>query len=55
MANKNTKAKNRAKRKDNKRGIAITSENGGRFRPKLNREMQGLLETIKEQTKRIYG
>ena len=55
MANKNTKQNRRAKEKSRKIGVAINSENGGKFRPKLTPDMQERVIEIKAQTRRIYG
>jgi hypothetical protein len=55
MANKNTKQNRRAKEKSRKFGVAINSENGGKFRPKLTPDMQERVIEIKEQSRRIYG
>jgi hypothetical protein len=55
MANKNTKQNRRAKEKYRKIGVAINSENGGKFCPKLTFDMQERVIEIKAQTRRIYG
>lgn len=55
MANKNTLRDRRAKEKSRKFGVAVNSENGGKFRPKLSTEMQERVIEIKAQARRIYG
>ena len=55
MANKKTLRNRRAMEKSNKRGIAINSDNGGKFRPHLTPDMQKQVLRIKAESRRIYG
>lgn len=55
MANKNTKARNRANRAKVKRGAPCHTDRQGKWRPILTPEMVKQVTAIREQSKRVYG